>query len=421
MRFTRLDDWLAWQQTLHPNAIDLGLDRMRRVLDRLQWQQPTEPTFIVGGTNGKGSTVAFLDAILRASSRRVGTFTSPHLVRYHERIRIDGVPVSDEQLCDAFDRIEDVRGADSLTFFEFNTLAALLIFANESLDALVLEVGLGGRLDSINVVDASASIVTSIALDHCEWLGNDVESIAREKAGIFRHDRPAILGDEHMPQSMFEVALKVGAPVQQLGHQFRFETSAAHWSWSNSKTRFDALPLPTLAGAAQFRNASAAIAALVALDDRLPITQQQIATGVRNASLPGRFQVRAGQPAWIFDVSHNPAAAEVLAENLAKTATPGKTIAVCAVLADKDIAGIVQPLLHRIDRWIAVGLSGPRALSDAELADRLRSAGAQTVITAVDVAAGCELAQSLAKPEDRIIAFGSFLTVGAALEWAQLM
>lgn len=421
MRFTRLDDWLAWQQTLHPNAIDLGLDRVHCVLARLQWQQPSVPTFVVGGTNGKGSTVAFLEAILRASTRRVGTFTSPHLVRYNERIRIDNVPASDEQLCAAFDRIDQARGAESLTFFEFNAIAALLIFASERPDAIVLEVGMGGRLDAVNVVEADATIITSVALDHCEWLGGDVETIGREKAGIFRRARPAILGDEQMPQSVFNVAQEQGALLQQLGSQFNFEIGAAQWNWSNSKIRFDALPLPALAGAAQFRNASAAIAALMSLDDRLQLTQQHIAAGLRTASLPGRFQIRAGQPTWIFDVSHNPAAAQVLAENLATAATSGRTFAVCGVLADKDIAGIVMPLRERVDTWIAVGLPGERALSDTALADRLRTAGAQSVMTASDVASGCELARQQARPEDRIVVFGSFLTVGAALEWARLM
>ena len=421
MRFTRLADWLAWQETLHPSAIDLGLDRVRRVLDALQWQPPAFRVITVSGTNGKGSTVAVLDSILRAAGYRVGAFTSPHLVRYNERIRINGNEVSDAALCNAFDEIERARGAQSLTFFEFNTLAALLIFRDANPDVVVLEVGMGGRLDATNVVDADVSIVTSVALDHCEWLGADVESIAREKAGIFRRGRPAIFGDRQMPASIASVAELEQVPLWQFGTHFGYERPGTDWSWWSPSLRYERLPPPALPGDSQFANAATAIAALTRLAASLPVTQAHIAAGLQTVRLPGRFQIRAGDPLWVFDVAHNPAAAQVLAQNLQAQPVPGRTLGVCGILADKDVSGIVQQLLPAIDVWIAAGLEGARALTPAQLAQQLRLAGAVVQAEAQDVGAACESALRTARPGDRIVVFGSFLTVGAAIQWAGLM
>lgn len=418
-----LADWLRWQETLHPSAIDLGLDRMRRTLQRLKWRQPPCPVITVAGTNGKGSTVALTSEILRAAGYRVGTFTSPHLIRYSERIVIDGREVSDASLVAAFERIDAARGTDTLTFFEFNTLAALLVFDTAGVDAIVLEVGLGGRLDSVNVVDADVAIVTSIALDHCDWLGSDVESIGREKAGIFRAGKPAIFGSRDMPVSIDAVARELGTPLYRLGPDFDWQHSGDRWSWRGRNTSYDNLPRPALHGELQFDNASAVLCALECLSSRLPVTREAIETGLQQVTLPGRFQVvRRTEPAtveWILDVAHNPAAAQALAGQLASRPTSGRTIAVCGILGDKDIEGIATTLRNSFDAWIIVGLASARSVPVDGLAVRLAETGARVAKTAATVAEGCEVAQTMARAGDRIVVFGSFLTVGPALEWLQ--
>ncbi|WP_116811574.1 bifunctional tetrahydrofolate synthase/dihydrofolate synthase [Steroidobacter cummioxidans] len=418
-----LADWLRWQETLHPSAIDLGLDRMRRTLQRLSWRQPACPVITVAGTNGKGSTVALTSQILRAAGYRVGTFTSPHLIRYNERIVIDGREVSDASLVAAFERIDAARDSDTLTFFEFNTIAALLVFDTAGVDAIVLEVGLGGRLDSVNAVDADVAIVTSIALDHCDWLGPDVESIGREKAGIFRAGKPAIFGSREMPSSIGAVAQQLGAPLYRLGQDFGWQRDGDRWSWRGRSTSYDDLPRPALQGDLQFDNASAVLCALECLSSRLPVTRDAIDAGLRNVTLPGRFQVvRRTEPAavdWILDVAHNPAAAQALAGQLASRPTSGRTIAVCGILGDKDIEGIAGALGNSFDAWIIIGLPGARSVPVDGLAQRLAGLGARIVKTAATVAEGCEVAQTTARAGDRVVVFGSFLTVGPALEWLQ--
>lgn len=418
-----LADWLRWQETLHPSAIDLGLDRMRRTLQRLEWRQPRCPVITVAGTNGKGSTVALTSQVLRAAGYRVGTFTSPHLIRYNERIVIDGREVSDASLVAAFERIDAARGDDTLTFFEFNTLAALLVFDTAGLDAIVLEVGLGGRLDSVNAVDADVAIVTSIALDHTDWLGPDLESIGREKAGIFRAGKPAIFGSREMPASIAAAAQQLGAPLYRLGQDFDWRRDDDRWSWRGRTTSYDDLPRPALHGELQFDNASTVLFALECLSSRLPITRAAIEQGLGNVTLPGRFQVvRRSRPAaveWILDVAHNPAAAQALAGQLAARPTTARTIAVCGILGDKDIEGIAGALRGLFDAWIVVGLQSARAVPVDALSERLAKLGATVDATARDVAAGCEIAQTTARAGDRIVVFGSFLTVGPALEWLQ--
>ena len=421
LRFRRLSDWLAWQETLHPNAIDLGLDRLQRTLERLEWQRPACPVVTVAGTNGKGSCVALTARILGEAGYRIGTFTSPHLLRYNERIHIDGVEVSDETLMAAFERIDAARGADTLTFFEFNAAAALLVFAEAQPDAIVLEVGMGGRLDAVNVVDADVALVSSIDLDHCDWLGHDRETIGREKAGIFRAGRPAIFGARDMPASIRETADRIGANLQQLGRDFDWVRSGERWSWRGRSGEQRDLPAPALHGEIQYDNAAAVLAALGALEPRVRVPRSAIERGLQTVTLPGRFQVvQQGGPRpieWILDVAHNPAAARTLAAQLAARKGKGSTIAVCGVLSDKDVEGIASELRTSFDRWIIVGLQGARALPPDELAGRVRNVGANVEAVATDVVAGCQAAEALAQPGDRIVVFGSFLTVGPALGW----
>lgn len=424
-RFSRLDDWLSWQQTLHPRAIELDLTRLRLTLDALGWQPPTCPVVTIGGTNGKGSSVALLQRILACAGYRVGTFTSPHLVRYNERITIGGQEISDAALIEAFERIDAARGDGTLTFFEFNALAALLAFERASLDAIILEVGMGGRLDAVNVVDADVAVVTSIALDHCDWLGGDLEAIAAEKAGIFRTGRPAVFGARQMPKAIGEQARRIGADLLRLGLDFDAELNPergpayAEWSWSSKRSgaRLEGLPAPALPGEVQYDNAAVVLQVLHCLRDRLPVDRRAIEAGLRTVRLDGRFQVIPGEIEWVLDVAHNPAAARALAAQLRASARAGRTFAVCGILADKDIESIAHQLRGCFTDWIVVGLSGPRALPPQALAQRLAREGAQVVATAASVAQACSIARQMAARGDRIVAFGSFLTVGPALEW----
>jgi dihydrofolate synthase / folylpolyglutamate synthase len=417
MPFTSLSAWLTWQETLHPTVIDLGLGRVRRVLDRLGWRPPKYPVITIGGTNGKGSCVALLDSVLSSAGYRTGTFTSPHLHRYNERIRIAGTDASDASLVAAFERIEAARRGDTLTFFEFNALAALLIFDTAGLDCGILEVGMGGRLDAVNVVDPDVALVTSIGLDHCEWLGATVEEIGAEKAGIFRAGRPAVFGSRDMPTSIQSAADQLGASLRQLGRDFDYTVGQNDWSWHEGALRLERLSRPALVGAVQYANASAIIAVLQAVSARLPITQEALDAGLRSVSLAGRFEVQPGPVTWIFDVAHNPAAAEVLADNLAGLPGAGRTIAVCGILGDKDVESIATRLRLKFDIWILAGLSGPRAGNLAALRERFERAGVPIELTARDVTSACAGALTMARPGDCIVVFGSFLTVGPAREW----
>lgn len=417
-----LAEWLAYQEGLHPNVIDMGLERLSSVLAALEWKPLSCPVVTVGGTNGKGSCVALLESILSEQGYRVGAFTSPHLIRYNERIRIAGREVSDEALISAFERIEASRGSTSITFFEFNTLAALLLFAKEDLDVVVLEVGLGGRLDAVNVVDSDVAIVSSIALDHCEWLGRDVESIGRWKAGIFRSGRPAIFGSRSMPNSIREESERIGARLLRLGHEFDFAPGRGAWSF-RFETTLEALPLPALPGAVQLENASSVLAAIRCLESRLPVTMDALVRGLKNVRLSGRFQIfppSAGRSnEWILDVAHNPAAAATLADNLGARPCSGKTIAVCGMFADKDVDGVIAALCDEIDEWVIATVSGGRALSAERLKEKVIEAGGRVLHVAQNIEAACQVAQSSANKSDRIVAFGSFHTVGPVLEWIE--
>jgi len=423
IRFPRLDDWLEWQQSLHPQAIELGLDRVVRVLRRTGWRRFAQPVITVGGTNGKGSVVALISAMLGAGGYRVGTFTSPHLVDYRERIRLDGEWVSEASLTASFERIADALGDESLTFFEFNTLAALLVFETAAPDAIVLEVGMGGRLDAVNLVDPDVAIVVSVGLDHMEWLGDDVEAIGREKAGIFRAGRPAIVGTSAPPRSVLETAAALGARLLLRGRDFDGIVRAdGAWDYRDRTGRLDALPLPALQGAVQVGNAATAIAAARELAALLPLKRAAMEAGLRAASLQGRFQrVDSGRGfEWVLDVAHNPDSARVLAANLASFPVPGRTIAVCGMLADKDVAAVLGLLHERVDAWFAATTDGPRGLVASDLARRGQAAGIQMAVAGRIVAA-MQAAANEARPGDRVVIFGSFHSVGPALHHLQVV
>jgi dihydrofolate synthase/folylpolyglutamate synthase len=418
VRFASLSAWLEWQERLHPRAIEPGLERLERVLSRLGWQPPPVPVITVGGTNGKGSCVAFLEAILGASGRRVATFTSPHLIDYRERIRVAGRDVTATTLIVAFERIADALGGDTLTFFEFNALAALLVFATASPDCILLEVGMGGRLDAVNVVDADVAIVASLGLDHVDWLGPDLASIAREKAGIMRHDRPAVFGGGAGSEEIGSAARAIGARLLRRGHEFdASQAGNDRWRYADERWHFDDLPLPALSGAHQVDNAATTLAALSSLQSRLPVRREHIDRGLREAFVPGRFQrVQALGRKWILDVAHNTDGAIVLARSLAATRGTGRTLAVCGMLADKDVKAVLEELHPVVDRWYATSTGGDRGLASAELARCGLELGLG-IEDAGPLADGLSAARDAAQPDDRIVVFGSFHTVGPALAW----
>jgi dihydrofolate synthase/folylpolyglutamate synthase len=418
-----LEQWLAYQTQVHPQAIDLGLDRLNQVLDRLGWCPPKVPVITVAGTNGKGSVSGYCASIMAAAGYRVGTFTSPHLRDYRERIRVHDRWVSAEELVSAFERIEAARGQVGLTFFEFNTLAALLVFEAAKLDAWVLEIGMGGRLDAVNVVDPDVAVVVSIGLDHQEYLGATLEAIAREKAGIFRRGRPAVLGSLDMPVVVEDTARGIGAALKRLGSEYTYVREDAAWQYRGSRWNLPHLPAPALIGDTQYANAATALAALEEIDVRLPISAAAVAQGLERVRLVARFQViapaRSGAPTWILDVAHNPAAARVLARNLRDLPSAGRTLAVCGILTDKDAAGVAAELRDCVDVWWCVSTEGERGRSGAALAETVRLKVAAPVQAADSTAAGCAAALAHANPSDRILVFGSFHTVGPALDWLE--
>ncbi|GAB4345183.1 MAG: bifunctional tetrahydrofolate synthase/dihydrofolate synthase [Gammaproteobacteria bacterium] len=411
MRFSRLDEWLAWLEAGSGSRIELGLERVAAVLQRLGWSQPGWPLITVAGTNGKGSSVAFLEAILEAAGYRVGTYTSPHLLRYNERIRVDATPVADEVICEAFARVDSAREGIELTYFEFGTLAAIDHFARLEPDVVILEVGLGGRLDACNVLDADVALVTRIGLDHQEWLGPDRNAIAREKAGIFRAGRPAVCGDPDPPATLFEEAERLGARLLVSGRDFRFRSTAPGWEWQSGLRRRTALPVPGLLGRHQVANAAAVLMVLELLADRLPVGQSAIRTGLMAASLPGRFQVVPGSPEVILDVAHNPQAAAVVAELLRQRPCKGRTHAVLAMLADKAVAEFVTRFDGVVDLWHLAGLSVPRGLDVDSLERRFGQSGQVPASRSAGVVEAFARAREAAGPDDRILVCGSFHTV----------
>jgi dihydrofolate synthase/folylpolyglutamate synthase len=421
MRFQSLRDWLAWQEGLHPTAIDLGLERVRKVWRAMGARAPAPVVITVAGTNGKGSSVALLEAMLTAGGHRAGSYTSPHLLRYNERVRVRGVDVADSDLCAAFERVDRARGEVTLTYFEFGTLAALDLFSRAALDVVILEVGLGGRLDAVNIVDADVALITAIDIDHATWLGATRESIAREKAGILRAGRPAVVSDPDPPRSMVELAAALGTPLHRLGVEYSYQAGAdgthtldSGWSWQAGSNCRATLPSPALAGRHQFQNAAGTLMVIDLLRDRLPVTDAQLREGLQAVRLGGRFEAVAGDVTTVLDVAHNPHGVRVLAETLAEQGTFSHTLAVWGMLADKDLRAAVQPLARAVDRWYVAAPAVTRAASPPAMSAALREAGVRVPIhTFPDPAAAYVTARSAAARGDRIVVFGSFHTVAA--------
>ena len=417
--FTSLDQWLSHLETAHPVGIDMGLARISRVKESLGLKF-TCPVITVGGTNGKGSTCAFLESILLAAGYKVACHTSPHLLRFNERARMNGADVSDADLLKAFERVEQARcrlsDPPTLTYFEFTTLAIMDIFANASVDAVILEVGMGGRLDAVNIVDADCAIVTSIDLDHMAYLGNTREAIAFEKAGIFRTKAIAICADPMPPTSLINHANAIGADLWLMGKDYSFTGDQQQWGWTGRGKRFSGLGYPALRGANQLLNASAVIAALIALHDRLPVSAQDIRNGLALVELPGRFQVLPGRPTVVLDVAHNPHAAATLAESIEAMAYHPYTYAVFGAMADKDIDGVLKPLLNTVDYWYCTDLPTPRAASASDLAKRLRAFNKEALVF-MDPGAAYQAALDKAGEGDRILVFGSFYTVSGVMAY----
>ena len=411
-----LDRWLEFISAQHPQAIALGLDRVREVFARLGLP-PFPPTFVVGGTNGKGSTCAYLESILRAAGYRTGLYTSPHILRYNERVRVAGEEADDSSLVRGFERVEEARAGVPLTYFEFGTLAAFVTFLEARVEAMVLEVGLGGRLDAVNIVDADCAIVTTVDLDHQAWLGNTREAIALEKAHIYRKGRPAFFGDRHAPESLSAHAAQVGALLQVLGRDYRAQAMGAQWDFEGMAGAKRALPMPALRGSWQLVNAATALAALDAIADRLPISVGEIRQGLTRVRLAGRLQVLPGRPQVVLDVAHNPHAARALATGLGEMAFAARTLAVFAVLADKDIDGVVAAMAARVDAWLIAPVQSDRAASVESMRESLARHGLQKPVRAfASVGLAFEAARQMATPDDRILVFGSFHTVAAVLD-----
>lgn len=414
-----LADWLRWQESLNPREIDLGLDRVRQVAERLPLVIPKGGVFTIAGTNGKGSTASCLERLLMANDRRVGLYTSPHLVRYNERIRFNGEDVQDARLVEAFETIEAMRREVPLTFFEFGTLAAMMLFSQESCDAWILEVGLGGRLDAVNLIDPDFSLITTIGFDHQDWLGETLEEIAAEKAGILRANRPGFYGDTPPPHAIVARAAELGTTLHCLGRAYAFETAGAAWSWRGRQVVLDGLPLPEVADAAQLRNVSLALAAAEACDPAL-LAPGAVAAALSGPRPAGRFQVVGRAPQWVLDVAHNPQAAEVLAGRLDRLGKAGATTAVIGMLADKQVEPFIEALAGRVDRWIVARVDDRRASDGAALAATIGRLTGQRVTCMDEPAAAFERAVELTPASGRILCCGSFRIVGPALQWLGL-
>ncbi|RTL35796.1 MAG: bifunctional tetrahydrofolate synthase/dihydrofolate synthase [Burkholderiales bacterium] len=415
-----LDDWLAHCERLHPKTIDMTLDRVQAVKERLGIAFEC-PTVVVAGTNGKGSTCSMLESIALHAGYRVGLYIKPHLVHFQERCRVGGAPVSAESLEPHFEAVEAARGDITLTYFEFTTLAIMRRLQHEPLDLVILEVGLGGRLDAVNVIDADCTVITSIDLDHTEFLGPDRESIGREKAGVMRPGRPVVVSDPMPPASLAGRAAELGADLRQLGRDFTFSGDRTQWQWAGRDKRFSGLAYPALRGVNQLLNASGVLAVFEALSDRLPVSAQAVRTGLALVDLPGRFQVLAGQPVVVLDVAHNPHAVAALAQNLDQMGFFPRTHAVFGAMADKDLAGILARVAPLVDHWHFTDLPLARAATGAQLQAAFLASGLKTppgVTTATHASPldALHAAAAEATPADRILVFGSFYTVGGVLQ-----
>ena len=414
-----LADWLSWQETLHLSEIDLGLDRIREVAKRLDLLSPSFPIITIAGTNGKGSSVALFESILKSQGYKTGSYTSPHLIDYNERIKLDSVNTTDELIVKAFEEIDKARSAIdpiSLTYFEFGTLAAMLIFTQQKVDIAILEVGLGGRLDASNLWDTSLAIITSIGVDHIDWLGDNREIIAIEKSGIMRKDTPVICGDLDPPHTISKEAKRIGAQLYQINNDFSYGKNDNNtWDWKGLDNSYT-LPLPALSGEFQLNNSATVIAGLITIENILKTNINNIKQGLKNASIVGRLQTIHQQPEWLIDVAHNPHAAKQLAKHLNSNPVTGKTIALFSMLKDKDIEQVITIMGLNIDEWHIVELEGSRStkINDLEKAITEQTPD-KTVKTHQSFLDACKSLKSTSNLQDRVVAFGSFLVVSEVI------
>ena len=416
-----LQDWLAWQESLHLSEIDLGLERIGIVAKQLNILKPTFPIITVAGTNGKGSTVAFLASILQAQGYKVGAYTSPHLVHYNERIALNGIQANDQQIIEAFEEIDKARQPDkdsltSLTYFEFSTLAAMILFSKQPVDVAILEVGLGGRLDAANLWDTSLAIITNIGIDHTDWLGDDRETIAVEKSGIMRESIPVICGDPIPPTTIKKEAKRIGAKLVQIDTDFSYEElEGGKWNFNNGNETLH-LSKPSMAGTFQLNNAATAIAGLLSIKSQLPISQNAINKGLINAKVLGRLHIIQSNPEWLLDVAHNPHAATQLADYINANPIKGKTYALFSMLRDKDIQQVLGLMNLVIDEWHIVALEGSRGMSlDVLKLQFIEQKVIGEVTTHENFNDACKSLKIITKSEDRVVAFGSFLVVSQVL------
>ncbi len=416
-----LSDWLTWLETLSPKEIELGLDRVRTVLDRLGLEAAGH-VLLVAGTNGKGSSVAMIDALLRKSGYTVGTYTSPHIDRYNERIAVGGAPASDARIVAAFERVEAARKEVPLTYFEYGTLAAMVVFSEAKSDVWVLEIGMGGRLDACNVIEPTASLITNVALDHCDWLGADVQAIANEKAGVMRPGVPTVFGATDVPEAMLQQAETIGAELLLAGRDFEYgHDTAGNWRWSGRATKLESLQEPGLKGRFQVGNAAAVLALLEAAGLSRSLDTALVNEVLPSIRLTGRMQsLRAGGADWLLDVAHNPAAARVLAETLDADPVDGETWAIIGLLDDKDVENIAATLDEQVTHWIAVAAHSPRAVEASELARRIANRCGRPCRISESLGNAMEFTRRNRSENDRILITGSFYLVGPALDRLEL-
>ena len=413
-QFSTVGDWLQWLETLHPKKIDLSLDRVKTVIKTLSLTSLTYKVITIGGTNGKGSCVALLDSVYREAGFQVGTYTSPHLWRFNERICFNAVDVSDEELIDLFVAINNARGNITLSYFEYATLAALLYFSWVKADIALLEVGLGGRLDAVNAVDSDASLLTSIAIDHQEWLGDTREKIGYEKAGIMRLRKPTVLADRDCPESVMNYAEQVQTKVKRIGYEFDGTLDNVGWIYSGLNGEKRELPFPIFGGDGQLTNAAGCVAVVEALQQKLPVSNDALVCGLGKAQLGARAErLEIDGVTWVFDVAHNPAAAIALSKVLDRYPVDGRTLAVVAIMSDKDLVGVLEPMLPMVDEWLITQTEGERCASAESLIEVLD--GGVMVTAYPDIATACEQAKRNANQGDRVLVYGSFYLVGPAM------
>jgi dihydrofolate synthase/folylpolyglutamate synthase len=414
-----LADWLRWQESLSPHDIDLGLDRLRIVAQRLSLDVPAGNVFTIGGTNGKGSTAGFLESLMSANGLGTGVYTSPHLVRYNERMRINGDPVDDRQLVEAFEAVESARGDVTLTYFEYGTLGAAVVFSRARSDIWILEVGLGGRLDAVNVIDPNYSLITTVALDHQEWLGQTVDAIAAEKAGIMRADSVAFYGDQPSLTVVESRAAELGTSLHRFGMEYDYEAGPRRWTWRGQAEVLSDLPYPEVADGAQLRNVSLVLAAVEAYDPLL-LNRPAVEKALRATRPPGRFQIVQREHEWVLDVAHNPQAADVLRERLDALPEPVETTAVVGMLADKEAESFAMKLADCVDRWVVCTVQDSRAVGGEKLAASIEAVGGRVAKICLTPDDALKSAVRLTSEGGRILVCGSFRIVGPALRWLRL-